>query len=112
MICKPFDVIAVPFPFSDSSHVKLRPSIVLSRREFNAFGVTTIVMITSAMHSPWPGDVPLHYEAAGLKTASVARLKLTSIDNRLIRAQVGRLAAEDQVSVVKSLRKFLQLEYA
>lgn len=30
---KPFSVIVVPFPFTDSHHVKKRPAIVLSSEE-------------------------------------------------------------------------------
>lgn len=107
MICSPFDVVLIPFPFSDSAQAKMRPAIVISRSAFNQFGITTTAMVTSAVHTPWPGDVRLDHRGAGLPKPSIARLKLFTIDNRFIRIKLGRLTSEDQRSVTSELQTHL-----
>ena len=48
MICDAFEVVAVPFPFTDSAHSVRRPALVLSQRSFNVQGHTLMAMITDA----------------------------------------------------------------
>ena len=108
MICEPWDVVVVPFPFSDRAGDKRRPALVLSRRAFNQFGHTVLAMITTAAHAPWPGDVEVDdLEAAGLTVACRLRLKLFTLDNRLIVRRIGRLTSRDQKDAVASLRRHL-----
>ncbi|TMH60239.1 MAG: type II toxin-antitoxin system PemK/MazF family toxin, partial [Betaproteobacteria bacterium] len=56
-----FDVVRVPFPFSDRQAQKHRPALVLSdKAAFNRpAGHGVMAMITSAVHSPWPLDVAI-----------------------------------------------------
>ena len=102
-----FDVAATPFPFADGPDVKLRPAVVLSTRAFNEFGMTVMAMVTSAKHSKMPGDVVLDYQAAGLPHPCMARLKIFSIDNRLIEEWLGEMAEKDRASLTRELRRFL-----
>jgi mRNA interferase MazF len=45
---RPFDVLAVPFPFTDSAAVKRRPAVVLAAGPFNdRIGHLVLAMITS-----------------------------------------------------------------
>jgi mRNA interferase MazF len=101
-------VVVVPFPFSDRAGDKRRPALVLSRRAFNQSGHTVLAMITTAAHEPWPGDVKVAgLEAAGLSVACRLRLKLFTLDNRLIVRRIGRLTSRDQKDAVASLRRHL-----
>ena len=106
MICSPFVVVEVPFPFSDLPRAKMRKALVLSAKEFNRInGNTILMMITSAPQSEWLMDTPIiDLSEAGLKKPCVARLKLFTIDNGLIVKQVGELSKSDQTSVLKSIR--------
>lgn len=63
-----FDVVIVPFPFTDRPVVRRRPALVVSATEWNAAsGHVVAAMITSARQSSWPSDVPLtELAAAGL----------------------------------------------
>jgi mRNA interferase MazF len=108
VICEPWDVVVVPFPFSDRAGDKRRPALVLSRRAFNQSGHTVLAMITAAAHEPWPGDVEVDdLQAAGLSVACRLRLKLFTLDNRLIVRRIGRLASRDQKDAAASLRRHL-----
>lgn len=106
-----FDVVVVPFPFSDRAATKRRPALALSERAaFNAgIGHVVLAMITSASHSDWPLDVALSdLRVAGLTSPSVVRMKLFTLDDRLILRKAGSLAAADRKAVSAALRKLLK----
>jgi len=65
-------------------------------------------MITSAQHQPWPGDHPIaDLTVAGLRTACTVRLKIFTLDNRLIAGRIGRLSAADRKVVTEKLHTTL-----
>lgn len=102
-----FDIVVVPFPFIDSVESKKRPAIVLSRaKAFNeSSNAAILAMITSSLHSPWPCDVEIKdLAAAGLPAKSLIRMKLFTLDKRLILKKIGTLGDKDQKSLVKSLQ--------
>jgi len=103
-----WEVVIVPFPFSTQMGNKRRPALVLSKRAFNQHGSTVLAMITTAGHHPWPGDVhPTDFKTAGLNAPCLVRLKLFTLDNRLIVKKVGRLALADQQQVRGQLQTYL-----
>ncbi|MEK7474801.1 MAG: type II toxin-antitoxin system PemK/MazF family toxin [Candidatus Coatesbacteria bacterium] len=108
--CKPFDVVVVPFPFTDSPASKRRPALVLSRQdEFNApAGHSVMAMITSAKNAAWPLDARIRDQGgAGLPAPSVVRMKLFTLDNRLVIRKIGVLAETDRQAVSGALRQLL-----
>ena len=105
-----FDVVRVPFPFTDREARINRPALVLSGAEgFNrAAGHSVMAMITSAGHVPWPLDVAIRdLESAGLPAPSIVRFKLFTLDHRLVRGKLGALAPEDRAKVRKALRQLV-----
>jgi mRNA interferase MazF len=97
VICEPWQVVIVPFPFTDRSQTKRRPALVLSKARFNRHGHSILSMITSAAHEPWPGDTPLKdLASAGLQRPCLVRLKIFTLDNRFILRRIGILAAADR----------------
>jgi mRNA interferase MazF len=95
--CDSWDVVVVPFPFSDRPGEKRRPAVVLSRRRFNREGHTAFLMITTKVDPPWLGDRQIaDRAAAGLPVACIVRLKLFTLDNRLILKRLGKLGPKDQ----------------
>lgn len=55
-----------------------------------------------------PGDTPLADHAeAGLPTASTVRLKLFTLDNRLVTGIAGRLSSRDRKRVAEQLGPLL-----
>jgi mRNA interferase MazF len=108
-----FDVVRVPFPFTDRQATKNRPALVLSDGAlFNEpAGHSVMAMITSAHHPSWPLDCVIgDLSAAGLPVASVIRWKLFTLDHRLIRGALGRLGETDAVAVTAALTRLLGCE--
>ncbi len=108
MISEAWDVVVVPFPFSERPGTKKRPALVLSRPSFNKAGHTALAMITTRAHRPWPGDVEIKWlEQAGLPLPCIVRLKLFTLDNRLLLTRLGSLSAADRRRVASALRSTL-----
>ena len=107
MICDSWEIVVVPFPFTDRVVQKKRPALIVSVKAFNQHGQTLMAMITSSSW-PWPSDRPLRdLASAGLSMPCVVRMKLFTLDNRLIIKQIGKLADEDQERVVSALKSML-----
>ncbi|MFY9727906.1 MAG: type II toxin-antitoxin system PemK/MazF family toxin [Bryobacteraceae bacterium] len=109
MTCDVFDVVVVPFPFTDSAAAVKRPALVLSRRSFNRHGHTVLAMITDLRNAPWPLDIEIDASAAGLKMASVVRMKLFTLDNRLLTGKIGRLKPADRSPMMAALTALLPI---
>lgn len=100
MTCDAWQVVVVPFPFTDRATTRRRPALVLSGKSFNRGGHSVLAMITSASHRPWPGDTPIgDLKHAGLTASSLVRLKIFTLDNRFIARRIGALEATDQAAV-------------
>ena len=105
-----FDIVVVPFPFTDKAAAKRRPAQVISNASaFNRrAGHSVMAMITSADNASWPLDVPLtNLASAGLPSPSVVRMKLFTLDHRFVIRKSGRLAVRDASSVEAALAALL-----
>jgi mRNA interferase MazF len=105
-----FDIVVVPFPFTDKAAAKRRPALVISdAKAFNRpAGHSVMAMITSAGNEPWPLDVPVaDLKSAGLPSPSVVRMKLFTLDHRLVLRKAGRLAVSDARLVEAALAALL-----
>lgn len=109
---KQFDVIVVPFPYSDSPKAKKRPALVVS--DVDSFdgkiGHSVCAMITSAKNQAWPLDIEIKdLKTSGLPVPSVVRMKLFTIDHQIIKTKIGELAPKDRDLVKKSLGALIPL---
>lgn len=111
MICEQFDVVVVPFPFSDLPKSKKRKALVISSKEFNkANGSSVLLMITSATHSKWLFDISITDIAkAGLNKNCVVRVKSFTLDNGLLLDRVGQLATKDSSRVRDAFKNAFSL---
>ncbi len=109
MIYKPFDIVSVPFPFTDSMSVKKRPALIVSSNRYALEHAHYILlMITSAKQSQWPGDIDiLDLNLAGLPKASKIRFKLFSLDSRVVLNHLGKLDKRGIEKVLDGLRVYL-----
>lgn len=70
------DVVKVPFPYTDRDVRQRRPALVVSEQPLGDDGrMYWVLMITSADHRRWPGDVALgrRHGEAGLPAPSLIR---------------------------------------
>ncbi len=111
MTFKAFDVVAVPFPFTDRDASKRRPALVISNALFNKqHGQLVLAMITTAADTVWRSDVALtHSQKAGLNVACHFRLKLFTLDQNLVLKVVGHLSPQDKKSVQVVLAKYFEI---
>ena len=110
MTYKTYDVVVVPFPFTDKTSSKRRPALVLSdAHAFNIpVGQSVLAMIISAVNSSWPLDVALSdLDRAGLTSASIVRMKLFTLDHALVLRKIGVLSEEDRQQVQQSVHTLL-----
>lgn len=105
------DVVVVPFPFSDMAVTKARPALVISPSGHNERdGETLLAMITTAAAGPRSSDTALvDLGETGLKSDCVVRLKLFSLDNRLISRRIGQLSIADRARCSIALRGLIAI---
>jgi mRNA interferase MazF len=107
-----YDVVVVPFPFTDRDASKRRPALVLSDPQVfgEKVGHSVLAMITSQKNAPWPLDVPiLDLDSAGLPSPSKVRMKLFTLDHKLIVRKSGRLDPKDEENVRSTIAQLLRL---
>lgn len=99
------DIVLIPFPFTDLTAVKTRPAVVVSVEEFEKeTGSVTVAMITSVVHeTPFDSEIR-QWKAANLLVPSWVRVKLATLDPRLVRYRPGRLTPSDLDEVDRKIR--------
>lgn len=104
-----FDIVTVPFPFTDLPVTRRRPALVLSAAAWNAAsGHIVCAMITSAGRSSWPLDVQVtDLAAAGLNAPCVVRMKLFTIEAGFVVRKAGVLGSDDVAAVEAGLSAVL-----
>ena len=104
-----FDIVIVPFPFTDLPVTRRRPALVLSTAAWNAAsGHIVCAMITSAGRSSWPLDLPVNdLAAAGLNAPCVVRMKLFTIEAGVVVRRAGVLGRGDAVTIDSACKVLL-----
>lgn len=107
---KIYEIVVVPFPFTDRAKSKNRPGLILSSERFNAKnGKSMMAMITSNTGKElWPNDMVIkNLKSTGLLESSLIRFKIFTIDHAFIKAHIGFLHDEDTKTVQKKLKEIL-----
>ena len=103
-----WDTVVVPFPFTDRLGSRHRPALVLSGETFNTAGHTILSMITTSSGRAWPGDTEItDLDSAGLRVECFVRLKVFTLDNRLILRKLGTFSSPDRRSVEQAVSEML-----
>lgn len=111
MIYRPFDVVVVPFPFTDRQAARRRPSLVVSSPDFNALHDQSILAMITSAEEEWPSDIAVRdWREAGLSVPCKVRLKLFTLDDALILRKAGALSERDAGAVRNNLVRFLALD--
>jgi mRNA interferase MazF len=98
---KLWDVVKVPFPYTDRPVRQHRPALVVAAGKLEAaHGLLWVLMITSATNRGWADDVLIsNLKTAGLPAASVIRCaKIATIETG-DSERIGRLPNADQKKV-------------
>lgn len=97
-----WDIIKVPFPYTDRPIRERRPALVIASEDaLSQTGLLWVLMITSLHHRGWPMDVPISDLAvSGLPSPSVVRAaKIATIEAKeSVRIGVLPFADRDAVS--------------
>ena len=105
---KKWDVILVPFPFTDLKNTKKRPALIVSPDEYNIKLDIVIAFITSRLDSEYrSGDYKIQeWEKSNLPKPSMIRMKFATIDKSIIVKKIGRLFEKDVNEFKKILINF------
>ncbi len=107
---QPFDIVVVPFPFTDRTTLKRRPALVLSAPTFTDDSDHVIAAMVTTTQLRWPSDVALRdAEAAGLVIGSWVRFKIFTLPVDLIVRPLGRLSGPDGERVRQGVRSTLPI---
>jgi mRNA interferase MazF len=104
---KPGNVVLIPFPFTDLSTIKQRPAVILSSSRFNQYHHDVIIAaITSHVTQKLMSDEyrlnATEQHRAGLPKPSIVKLgKIVTLDQRLIRRQLGHMPATGHKQLIK-----------
>jgi mRNA interferase MazF len=104
-----FDIVVVPFPYSDRLAEKRRPALVVSAPALeDSLLRIWVAMITSDRGQHLPGDVQVSDLAtAGLPAASLVRAsKIATIETDRVLRRAGRLSSADVTAATAALRSF------
>ena len=102
---KKWDIILVPFPFTDLKTTKKRPALIISPNEYNDKLDVIIAFITSKLDLEYRiGDYKIkEWKKSSLPKPSMLRMKFATIDKSIIIKTLGILSAND----VKEYQKLL-----
>jgi len=105
---KKWEIILVPFPFTNLKSSKKRPALVISPDEYNDRLDIVIAFITSKLdQSNRYGDYIIHdWSKSGLPKPSMLRMKFATIDKAMIIKKIGKLSKTDQSCFSKLLVDF------
>ena len=111
MTFEPFDVVVVPFPFTDREAERRRPALIVSSPDFNETHAQSILAMITSAGGEWPSDVALlDWSEAGLSVPCKVRLKLFTLDDALILRKAGALSERDAEAVRSSLARFVAVD--
>jgi len=111
MTFKKWDIVLVPFPFTNLKTLKKRPALILSPQLFNEGPDVVIMFITSNISSfGRAGDYKLqNWKESGLPKPSMVRMKFATIEKSLIIKRLGTVYFSDQKSINQKLELFFDL---
>jgi len=105
MIYNRFDIVTVPFPFSDKQGLKKRPALILSSHEsFNIPNQSVVLAMITTTKSTWVNDVKIkNLNSTGLTKECKVRFKLFTLDMNLVIQKIGQLDEIDQWNVLEAM---------
>jgi mRNA interferase MazF len=106
-----WDIVKVPFPFTEGSGDKRRPALIVSAEMLSKeHRLYWLVMITSVVDPKWAGDIEIKdFVKAGLPVRSIIRTaKIATLQEDRILGRLGHLDRKESQQVVAQLDKWLE----
>lgn len=100
-----YDVVSVPFPYTDRATLERRPALVISEPALESrCGLLWVLMITAAENRSWEGDVTIpDHRAVGLPIPSLIRpSKIATVEASRARLR-GRIASATGALVAEAI---------
>lgn len=106
MICRPGDVILVPFMFTNMEAAKSRPAVVLSVPEYHVARPDAVMMPLTSKRSGLIGDAPVaDWQAAGLLKPTYFKACVQTVDRAAMKSRLGSLSSEDLAVAYSTVRQ-------
>ena len=107
---KKWEIVLVPFPFTDLTTTKKRPALIISPNEYNEKVDVVIAFITSKLDLEHRiGDYKIkEWEYSNLPKPSMLRMKFATIDKSIIIKKIGSLSEKDVKEFSKLLIDFFK----
>jgi len=111
MTFKKWDIVLVPFPFTNLQSVKKRPALILSPENYNNGPDLIILFITSNLSAYGRmGDYRIqNWELSGLPKPSMTRMKFATIEKSIVLKKLGSIPESDQKAIKSELQQFFGL---
>ena len=107
------DVILVPFPFSNQTTTKKRPSVIVSSNVYNNTSSDIVIMaITGKTGKTFAiGECLIEdWQSAGLLKLSSIKPAISTIEQRLVLKKLGKLSPKDLILMENAIKEFLDLK--
>ena len=106
------DVLLVPFPFTDQTTTKKRPTIVISSDSYNQSKLDLLLIaVTSQVKIPLQfGEILItEWSKAGLLKTSVIKPIITTLEKQLVIKKLGKLATPDIEALQNLLQQIIEI---
>ena len=104
------DIVLVPFPFTDQTTTKRRPTVIVSSNAYNQDKPNIVIMAVTSQtrDSDYFGDVRIQdWQHAGLLKPSVVKPIMTTVEKGLVIRKLGSIADSDRAALNEGLQSIL-----
>ncbi len=111
MTYRKWDIVLVPFPFTNLTTSKRRPGLVLSPSDYNQGPDLLIAFVTSKLDGlKRPGDYKIvEWVESDLPKPSMIRMKFATISKAIVVKKIGKLSKNDITGFQSNLGHFFEL---
>ncbi len=112
------DIVLVPFPFTDLTHNKLRPALVISQDQvhqkeddYTLLFISSVIPQRTEIYEVLFQKIHPDFHQSGLKKDSLFKTnKIATVQRKLLQRRLGRLGPKISKSVKEALQQALNLK--
>ena len=107
---KKWDIVLVPFPFTDLTSTKKRPALVVSPDDYNAGSDLVLAFLTSNIAGPMQtGDLELiTWRESGLPLPTKLRMKFATVSRAIVLKKLGEVHSTERAPISRQIQLFFQ----